>query len=102
MATVSTFWPFSALPANSAIDRISAFCAGSSFVYSFEGNANSAPAGVHHPALYPFTFINFVVGDYQLYGLTKEKLGSGFDKGSAATYIFDDTFVFLIVIIEKY
>ena len=57
---------------------------------------------MHHPGLDAFRPVDVSVGDYQLNGLAEHKFGSGFDKDTAATYILNDAFVFLIRIIEKY
>ena len=100
--TVLGLRQFAAIQANSAIDGMPALFAGSSFKYAFEGNTDSTSAGVHHPGADPSGLIDMAVGYNQLDGLPEQKFSSGFDKETAATYIFDDTFVFLILIIEKY
>jgi hypothetical protein len=93
---------FAAIQANSAIDGMPALFTGSSFEYAFKGNADSTPAGAHHPGADPSGPVDVAVGNNQLDGLPEQKFSSGFDKDTAATYIFNDTFVLLILIIEKY
>ena len=100
--TVFGLRPFSAIQANASIDSMSALFAGSSFKYAFKGNTDSTPARVHHPGPKPSGVIEVAVGDNQLDGLPEQKFSSGFDKDTAATYIFDDTSEFFILIIKKY
>lgn len=101
-ATVFSLRAFSAIRAASAIYFVTAFVAGSSFEYSSKGNANSGAAGVHNPALHAFTLLNSIIWDNQLDGLPEEKRRAGFDKNTAAAYIFDKAFVFLIAMVENH
>ena len=57
---------------------------------------------MHHPGPNPSGVIEVAVGDNQLDGLPEQKFSAGFNKDTAETDIFDDTFVFLTIIIQRY